>query len=270
MADLYLERIGFVNPTIVKRDNNGKIERLESRGLDMASLVAFWRRCFDLDGLLFEKITLHCKSKDFNAMGGRTLATVRSVRELLAEQGVECVIDDEWFKGKEENDYKQKLIATEERYDTLTKTSVEALEKKNEKLKESQAEIEILKLQNKKLAEAFDSLDKKYDSLKLELELAQACHKEKCAEFNKLCFDYAKLQVRNEKFEQNMKNVLEIEKKNAVKEFAEKLKAIISEKGTLVRDYTGDELVLRREIDVDEALESIDELFEEVFGNDEE
>ena len=101
MADLYLERIGFVNPTIVKRDNNGKIERLESRGLDMASLVAFWRRCFDLDGLLFEKIILHCKSKDFNAMGGRTLATVRSVREILAEQGVECVIDDEWFENHE-------------------------------------------------------------------------------------------------------------------------------------------------------------------------
>lgn len=89
---------------------------------------------------------------------------------------------------------------------------------------EALKEIEILKLQNKKMGEAFDSLDKKYDSLKLELELAQACHKEKCAEFNKLCFDYAKLQVKNEKFEQNMKNVLEIEKKNAVKEFAEKLK----------------------------------------------
>ena len=98
MTDLYLERIGLVNPTIVKRDNNGKIERLESVGLDIVSLVAFWRKCFDLDGLLFEKITLHCKSKDFNAMGQRALATVRSVRELLAEQGVECVIDDEWFK----------------------------------------------------------------------------------------------------------------------------------------------------------------------------
>lgn len=145
MTDLYLERIGLINPTIVKRDNNGKIERLESVGLDMASLVAFWRRCFDLNGLLFEKITLHCKSKDFNAMGQRTLATVRSVRELLAEQGVECVIDDEWFKGKEENDCKQKLIATEERYDTLTKTSVEALEKKNEKIKELQTENEKLK-----------------------------------------------------------------------------------------------------------------------------
>ena len=150
MSDLYLERIGLVNPTIVERDNNGKIERIESRGLDMASLVAFWRRCFDLNGLLFEKITLHCKSKDFNAMGQRTLATVRSVRELLAEQGVECVIDDEWFKDHEV--------------------------------------------------------------------------------------------------------------KNAVKEFAEKLKAIISEKGTLVRDYTGDKLVLRREVDVDEVLGLIDGL----------
>ena len=35
MADLYLERIGLINPTIVKRDNNGKIERLESIGLEM-------------------------------------------------------------------------------------------------------------------------------------------------------------------------------------------------------------------------------------------
>ena len=55
------------------------------------------------------------------------------------------MIDDEWFKGKEENDYKQKLIATEERYDTLTKTSVEALEKKNERIKKLQTENEKLK-----------------------------------------------------------------------------------------------------------------------------
>lgn len=100
MADLYLERIGLARPTIVERDNNGKIERLESVGLDIASLVVFWRKCFDLNGLLFEKITLHCKTKDFNAMGGRTLAACHNVRELLAEQGVECVIDDEWFKNR--------------------------------------------------------------------------------------------------------------------------------------------------------------------------
>jgi len=251
MTDLYLQSIGLINPTVVERDNNGKIERLESRGLDMASLVAFWRRCFDLNEHLFEKITLHCKSKDFNAMGGRALASCRSVRELLAEQGVECVVDDEWFKSKEENDYKQELIATEERYNSFTKTSVEPLEKKNEKLKESQTEIEILKLQNKKLTEAFDSLDKKYDSLKLELELAQACHNEKCAEFNKLCFDYAKLQVKNERFERNMKNVLEIEKKNAVREFAENLKKVMHE-----RDYVQG----YAEIDL---IEEIDELLKE-------
>ena len=98
MTDLYLERIGLVNPTIVKRDNNGKVERLESVGLDIVSLVAFWRKCFDLDGLLFEKITLHCKSKDFTAIGRRPIPQCLSLRELLAEQGVECVIDDEWFK----------------------------------------------------------------------------------------------------------------------------------------------------------------------------
>lgn len=145
MTDLYLRSIGLINPTIVERDNNGKIERLESVGLDMASLVAFWRRCFDLNGILFEKITLHCKSKDFNAMGGRTLATCRSVRELLSEQGVECVVDDEWFKGKEENDYKQRLIASEERYEQLQKTSCEAVEKKNKRIEELQTENEKLK-----------------------------------------------------------------------------------------------------------------------------
>lgn len=99
MTNLYLESIGFVKPTIVKRDNNGKIERIESIGLDIASLVAFWRRCFDLDEYLFEKITLHCKSKDFNAIGRRPMEQYSSVRELLAEHGVECVVDDEWFKG---------------------------------------------------------------------------------------------------------------------------------------------------------------------------
>lgn len=120
---------------------------------------------------------------------------------------------------------------------------------------EALKEIEILKLQNKKMGEAFDSLDKKYDSLRLELELAQACHKEKCAEFDKLCFDYAKLQVKNEKFEQNMKNVLEIEKKNAVEGFAEKLKKVIHE-----RDYVQGYAEIG-------LIEEIDELLKE-YEND--
>ena len=127
-------------------------------------------------------------------------------------------------------------------------------------LEEALKEIEILRLQNKKMGEAFDSLDKKYDSLKLELELAQACYKEKCAEFNKLCFDYAKLQVGNEKFEQNMKNVLEIEKKNAVKEFAEKLKAkSYSVVGFNVRKKVYAKEYTINEIDIDELLKEYEQ-----------
>ena len=142
MADLYLERIGLARPTIVKRDNNGKIERLESVGLDIASLVAFWRRCFDLNGLLFEKITLHCKSKDFNAMGRRTLATVRSVRELLAEQGVECVIDDEWF-----NDHQVKNEEVEQADRVLTN----ACNKFAKRAENYENQIKQLRAENKEL-----------------------------------------------------------------------------------------------------------------------
>ena len=151
MADLYLERIGLARPTIVERDNNGEIERLESVGLDIASLVVFWRRCFDLDGLLFEKIILHCKSKDFNAMGGRTLAACHSVRELLAEQGVECVIDDEWFKERDE-----KLKACNEKQTEL-EAEIERLKADNEALKiwndAYTEENEKLKIYNDKLCQ---------------------------------------------------------------------------------------------------------------------
>lgn len=124
---------------------------------------------------------------------------------------------------------------------------------------EALKEIEILKLQNKKMRETFDSLDKKYDLLKSELELAKACHNEKCAEFNKLCFDYAKLQVKNEKFEQNMKNVLEIEKKNAVEEFAGKLKRVLHDDYITPSGQTDEKLV----------FECIDELLKE-FENEQE
>lgn len=102
-----------------------------------------------------------------------------------------------------------------------------------------------------------DEALKEIKILKLELELAQACHNEKCAEFNKLCFDYAKLQVKNEKFEQNMKNVLEIEKKNAVKEFAEKLKRGLHYDYITPSGNTDERLV----------FECIDELLKE-FEND--
>lgn len=59
----------------------------------------------------------------------------------------------------------------------------------NEKQAELETKIEILKIQNNNLEIAFDRLN-----------------------------------ARTERFESNMKSVLEIEKKNAVKEFAQKLK----------------------------------------------
>lgn len=185
MADLYLERIGLTNPTIVKRDNNGKIERRESVGLDMASLVAFWRRCFDLNGPFFEKIALHCKSKDFNAMGQRALATCRSVKELLAEQGVECVIDDWWFKDREVKN--EAVILTPKERD-------EELKACNEKQAELEAEIERLKVDNEAL--------QMWNNISAET--------------------IQKLSETNKCLAINMKSVLEIEKRNSL--FAEKLK----------------------------------------------
>lgn len=65
----------------------------------------------------------------------------------------------------------------------------EELKACNEKQAELEAKIEILKIQNNNLEIAFDRLN-----------------------------------ARTERFESNMKSVLEIEKKNAVKEFAQKLK----------------------------------------------
>ena len=77
-----------------------------------------------------------------------------------------------------------------------------------------------------------DKALKKIKTLKSELKLAKASYYEKWAEYNKIYIDYLKLQTKSKRFESNMKNVLEIEKKNAVKEFAEKLKEVIHE-----RDY---------------------------------
>lgn len=145
MIDLYLKSIGLFNPTVVEYNNNGEMERLESRRLGMYDLVEFWRIGFGLHLKFGEKITLHCSSKNYNVMRNRTASNSSSVIELLALQGVKCVVDDEWFKGKEENDYKQRLAASEERYDQLQKTSCEAVEKKNETIKELQAENEKLK-----------------------------------------------------------------------------------------------------------------------------
>lgn len=77
-------------------------------------------------------------------------------------------------------------------------------------LDEALKEIETLKLQNKTLTDEKKSQDEKYNLLNLELELAKACHNEKCAEFNKLCYDYYKLTQKNKQL-----------KSDALKEFVD-------------------------------------------------
>lgn len=129
-------------------------------------------------------------------------------------------------------------------------------------LDEALKEIEILKLQKKKL-------NKRYKSLKLKLDLTKASYYEKWAEYDRIYIDYLKLQAKSKRFESNMKNVLEIEKKNAVEEFVKKLKIAISMEMTVVRDCTDEKSVLRRRVDVDALLEKINSLFKEAFGNDE-
>lgn len=68
-------------------------------------------------------------------------------------------------------------------------------------------------------------------------------------------------EVKNEKVKQNMKNILEIEKKNAVKEFADKVKEHINNK--VIEDFDDSESVQYYTIDLDEFETEIDELLKE-------
>ena len=96
MIDLYLEKIGLNNPTVVKRINrNGELERLESRRLRICDTVEFWKRCFNI--IWNEKIILHCSTKDYRAMSQKALPTCSSVIELFEQAGVTCV-EDKYFK----------------------------------------------------------------------------------------------------------------------------------------------------------------------------
>lgn len=95
----------------------------------------------------------------------------------------------------------------------------EELKACNEKQAELEAEIEILKIQNNNLEIAFDRLN-----------------------------------ARSERFESNMKSVLEIEKRNAVEEFAKKLKE------RLMQDrVTNDNVVIVTGVLIDELLKEFTE-----------
>lgn len=93
----------------------------------------------------------------------------------------------------------------------------EELKACNETQAKFEAEIEILKIQNNNLEIAFDRLN-----------------------------------ARTERFESNMKSVLEIEKRNAVKEFAEKLKRKAFDKD-MFNDWAGATYVVLVK-DIDETL----------------
>lgn len=98
----------------------------------------------------------------------------------------------------------------------------EELKACNEKQAKLEAEIEILKIQNKNLEIAFD-----------------------------------RLEARSELFESNMKSVLEIEKRKAVEEFAEKLKRKAFNKD-MFNDWAGATYVVLVR-DIDELLKEFTE-----------
>lgn len=102
----------------------------------------------------------------------------------------------------------------------------EELKACNEKQAELEAKIEILKIQNNNLEIAFDRLN-----------------------------------ARSERFESNMKSVLEIEKRNAVEEFAKKVKEYINNK--VIADFDDSESVQYYTIDLDEFECEIDEILKE-------
>lgn len=89
------------------------------------------------------------------------------------------------------------------------------------------------------------------ERLQAELDLAKAFHDEKCAEFNKLCYDYAKLKAFKEEYEKPIDKFIKDIEQQAVKEFAESVKqafyyefdelipSIMSDKiDELVKEYT--------------------------------
>lgn len=153
------------------------------------------------------------------------MAVIGCVRNPQAHTTEECAKCD--FKNGQCNSY----IHAEALYNAgyrkvpygavilMPKERDEELKACNEKQAELEAEIEILKIQNNNLEIAFDRLN-----------------------------------ARSERFESNMKSVLEIEKRNAVEEFAKKLKE------RLMQDrVTNDNVVIVTGVLIDELLKEFTE-----------
>ena len=84
MKTINIEQIGFMRPTIVRYEN----QTILSVNLSIADMCTFWREEFeiydDLVTLMFEK------EKEFRPLGQRTLANIKTTRELFYEQGFVC------------------------------------------------------------------------------------------------------------------------------------------------------------------------------------
>ena len=93
--DLKLISIGLEEPTVVECEINGKIERVESRRLDLFNLVDFWKDCFDYNAYIADPVILHCTPQQIEQMqrmkvGANDAATVY---ERLTTYGVQIVSD---------------------------------------------------------------------------------------------------------------------------------------------------------------------------------
>ena len=102
MKKLILKRYGLHNPTEVEYGD--KI--LVTNQLDIKSTCDLWKWYFGLR--CYERIPLYVVSKrDYNSMEQRTLASVKSVKELFYEQGFDVVLLEDARGGGEVKGYKR-------------------------------------------------------------------------------------------------------------------------------------------------------------------
>ena len=88
MIKLYLDSIGLIHPTRVSYNN----QVVQTYRLQPRDLVTVWKKCFNLNPGVGEYIYLICQQKEYYAMEQKTLASTKSMKELLEEQGVKCVL----------------------------------------------------------------------------------------------------------------------------------------------------------------------------------
>lgn len=89
---------------------------------------------------------------------------------------------------------------------------------------DGEEEFEIIKNRNAELI-------KERDGAKAEYDLAKALHDEKCAEFDKLCYDYWKLKAEKAEYEKPIDKFIKDREAKAVKKFADKLKGKLQDFG---------------------------------------